>query len=267
MSQGEVQIWALAIGLLVFAAVVGVIYARRRASERASGRSADNEEHDIWTGAPIAPPGDVTVISTSTGGWSSGRRRPAPSPVSGSPDELASGVRSLVLRAVAERAPTGWSALILCPPPHPEQMAWHVHLTPEIALDLKDGRTVSVAAPLASHEWHLPGGRTVGVGDGDPEPPPSDETVALRITGPYLVVAVSRPVGKLPEMTARVMTVGDEALPQPRAATTDIRAMQAALREAVELAVGSRMLGAPPAVGYRRSSWDGHERVWLTMGR
>jgi hypothetical protein len=61
------------------------------------------------------------------------------------------------------------------------------------------------------------------------------------------------------------MTVGDEDLPQPRAATTDIRAMQAALREAVELAIGSRMLGSPPTVAYRRSSWNGHERVWLTV--
>jgi hypothetical protein len=146
-------------------------------------------------------------------------------------------------------------------------MTWHVHLVPEVALDLRDGRTVTVSAPVMSHEWQLPDGRTVGVGDGDPDPPPSDETSAVRVTGPYLIVAVTQESGQAPVLVARVVLSGGEELPQPRAATTDLRAVQGALREAIELTVGSRMTGTPPAVGYPRASWSAHERTWLTVSR
>jgi hypothetical protein len=185
--------------------------------------------------------------------------------LSGSPGELTSAIRSLILRTVAERSPAGWSALVLCPPPHSELITWHVHLAPEVALDLADGRSVAVAAPLASHEWQLAGGRIVSIGEGEPDPPPTEETVGLRVTGPYLVVAVRLTVGQAPELTARVMLAAGDEMPQSRAVATDTRAVQSALRQAVEHAVGSRMLGTPPAVGYRRSSWAGHERVWLTV--
>jgi hypothetical protein len=103
------------------------------------------------------------------------------------------------------------------------------------------------------------------VGEGETDPPPTEETVGLRVTGPYLVIAARRAAGQPPDLTARVMLADGEEMPQSRAVATDTRAVQSALRQAVEQAVGSRMLGTPPAVGYRRSSWAGHERVWLTI--
>lgn len=177
------------------------------------------------------------------------------------------GVRSLVTRVVAERAPKGWSALILCPPAHPARMTWHVHLAPQIALDVADGRSVPVRAPTPSHAWELAGGRTVQVGDGDSDPPPSDETQNVRVTGPYLTVVVTREENQPPRLVARVMGVGHDELPQPHALANDVRAVQGALRSAIESAVGAKMLGMEPAVGYRPASWAAHERVWLTVGR
>jgi hypothetical protein len=144
-------------------------------------------------------------------------------------------------------------------------MTWHVHLSPEVALDLQDGRVLPVAAPVPSHAWQLAGGRTVRIGDGDPEPAPTDETLALRVTGPYLIVAASLPRDRPPELVARVVSADGDELPHQRAVAADPRSVQAALREAVEQAIGSRMLGAPPSVRYRRPSWNSHERVWLTI--
>lgn len=260
MSQGEIQLWVLLIGLLLFAAIAGLLYKRRQARERAAGGPTGPRTDDLGKNldpTPMAP--FPTAAETRPA-----RRRPGPAPAT-SPGELASAIRSLLLRAVAERAPAGWSALVLCPPPHPELMTWHVHLAPEIALDLQDGRSVAVAAPVTSHEWQFSGGRVVSVGEGETDPPPTDDTTGLRVTGPYLVVAVRLPSGGAPELSARVMTADDEELPQTRASATDTRAVQSALREAVGHAVGSRMLGTPPAVGYRRSSWAAHERVWLSI--
>jgi hypothetical protein len=259
------QLTVLVIGLLLFGAIVGLLFVRRRASERASGGPSAPRTDDL--GRPVSPAMTAapSAEDISTGGSRPARRRPVPPPSAGSPTELASAIRSLILRAVGERAPAGWSALVLCPPPHSELVTWHVHLAPEVALDLADGRSVAVAAPLASHEWQLPGGRVVAVGEGDPDPAPTEETVGLRVTGPYLVVAVRQAVGQAPELTARVMLADGEEMPQSRAVATDTRAVQSALRQAVAQAIGSRMLGTPPAVGYRRSSWAGHERVWLTV--
>ena len=70
--------------------------------------------------------------------------------------------------------------------------------------------------------------------------------------------------GQPPTLVARVVLTGSDELPQPRAAAIDPRAVQGALREAIELAVGSRMTGASPAVGYPLASWSAHERIWLT---
>jgi hypothetical protein len=258
VSQTDLEWWALVTGIAIFATLVAALLVRRL----------------LW-------PGDrVGSIETGTPGMearaaNSSDRRPAPAPPGRRPKAepppsagvhaLASSVRSLVLRAVAERTPVGWTALALCPPPHPARMIWHVHLAPEVALDLRDGRTVTVGPPLPSHEWSLPGGRTVAVGEGDPEPGPTAETVAVRVTGPYVVVTVEDASGESPLLVASVMGGGDE-LPQPRAAATDARAVQAALREAIELAIGSRMSGSPPALGYGPAGWAGHERIWLTIG-
>lgn len=263
MSQLDVQWWSLVVGLGVFGAVIIGTFVRRRLKERRGGAATPASPAVSVPGVPSSTP----ERTGSSGEASPGRRRPASPPPTGEPRELASAIRSSILRVVAERAPAGWTALILSPPPHPERMTWHVHLAPAVALDLRDGRTITVASPVASHDWQIPSGRTVGVGDGDPEPPPGDESVAVRVTGPYLIVSVSREGGPAPRLVARVVLAGDDALPQPRAVATDLGAVQGALREAIELTVGSRMTGSPPAVGYPLASWSAHERIWLTIGR
>jgi hypothetical protein len=261
VSQSEIQMTVLVIGLLLFGSIIGLLFVRRRASERASGGPTPPRTDDMGRLVPRSPSPEPSLEPMLR----PARRRPEPPPSAGSPAELASAIRSLILRAVAERVPAGWSALVLCPPPHSELITWHVHLAPVVALDLTDGRSVAVAPPLPSHEWQIPGGRVVEVGDGEPDPPPTEETIGLRVSGPYLVVAVRQAVGQAPELTARVMLSDGEEMPQSRAIATDTRAVQSALRQSVEQAIGSRMLGTPPAVGYRRSSWAAHERVWLTV--
>ena len=259
MSPNDVQWWSLVIGLAVFVAVIALTFALRRRRER--------------RGAPPGPPGEFVVQRGEAGSGATpveaaraSRRRPASPPPPGEPRELASAVRSAILRAVAERAPAGWSALILAPPPRPDRMTWHIHLVPEVALDLRDGRTVTVAPPAVTHEWQVAGGRTVSVGEGEPEPTPGDEAVAVRVTGPYLTVAVADE-GGAPLLAARVVPAGDEELPRPRALATDPRAVQGALREAIELTIGSRMTGPSPTAGYPLGSWRAHERIWLSIGR
>jgi hypothetical protein len=261
VSQSQIQLTVLVIGLLLFGAVIGLLFLRRRAAEHRDGGPPTHQTDDM--GRPLPEAGTAETVTTLTARPE--RRRPEPPPLSGSPGELTSAIRSLILRTVAERSPAGWSALVLCPPPHSELITWHVHLAPEVALDLADGRSVAVAAPLSSHEWQLAGGRIVSIGEGEPDPPPTEETAGVRVTGPYLVVAVRLTDGRTPELTARVMLADGEEIPWSRAVATDTRAVRSALRQAVEHAVGSRMLGTPPAVGYRRSSWVGHERIWLTI--
>jgi hypothetical protein len=155
---------------------------------------------------------------------------------------------------------------VLCPPPHAAMMTWHVHLAPQVAVDVPDGRSVPVNPPPPSHEWQLPGGRRVGVGNGDPEPAPVTDASAVRVTGPYLQVTVHTAADQAPVLVARVEGSPDGS-PELRAALTDLKASQAVLREGVELAIATRMLGWPPTLGYGLSGWSGHERVWLTVGQ
>jgi hypothetical protein len=260
VSPNDVQWWSLVVGLCLFVAIVCLTFIGRRIRERRHGSSSPGGELVVNRGptAPSAAPAESRAGP---------RRRPPAPPPPREPRELASAIRSAILRAVAERAPSGWTALILAPPPNPTRMTWHVHLTPEVALDLHDGRTVAVAAPQASHDWQVAGGRTVSVADGDPDPPPGDEAIAVRVTGPYLTVVVAEQGDAGPVLAARVVLTDEDALPQPRAAATDLRAVQGALREAIELTVGSRMAGPPPTAGYPRASWSAHERIWLTISR
>ena len=260
MSPNDIQWWSLVVGLGVFVAVIALTFILRLRRERRYGPSAPAGEFVVNRG-PATLPGEHIETRTPP------RRRPAATPPLGEPHELGSAIRSAILRAVAERTPAGWTALILVPPPHPTRMTWHVHLAPEVGLDLRDGRTVNVAAPMASHNWQLAGGRIISVGDGDPDPPPGDEALAVRVSGPYLTVAIGENGGAAPSLVARVVQTGDDELPQPRAAATDLRAVQGALREAIELTVGSRMTGASPTAGYPLASWHGHERIWLAIGR
>ncbi len=263
MSNPDIQWWSFVIGLLVFAAIIGLVYLRRcfRSPEAAAAMAADR-----WNNLPGSGAASAEAAAKAE------RRRPAAPPPTSTPHEQSSAVRSLLLRVVAERAPAGWSVLVLTPPAHADRMTWHVHLAPSVALDLKDGRSVPAAPPAPSHEWRIAGGRTVGVGDGELDPPPTDDAVAVRVTGPYLVVVVEPDADgsgdgeRLPRLTARVVTTGD-ALPEPRALLSDQRAVQAALREAIELAIGTRMSGTLPALGYRLTAWTGHEQTWLAVSR
>lgn len=269
MDQSDVQWWSLVIGLAVFVSAIAAVYLRRRHHERRhgpmprlhpiSGRPIDSPAPSTTDTTPPAP---FTPASAARDGR--GRRRAADPPPVDTPEALALAIRSLILRTTAERAPVGWSALVLSPPPHGTQMIWHVHLAPAVALDLRDGRTVPVAAPEPSHQWQVAGGRSVGVAEGDPDPPPTDETAAIRVTGPYLIVSVSKDDSGAPLLVAHAVETDGGDLPRPRAAATDPRAVQAALREAIELAVSLRMGGTPPVVGYPPASWAGHERTWLT---
>jgi hypothetical protein len=259
VGQHDPSFWALLVGLPLLGLLAGALYLRRRLRG-----PAQNGGTDLWPALPptVATNPDTTELAPAS---NTPRRRHRSASPPASDQELASAVRSTILRMVAERAPAGWVTLVLCPPSNPELMTWHVHLAPEVALDLRDGRSVPVAPPASLHEWRLPGGRIVGVGDGDPEPGPAAETVTIRVTGPYLVVVVQKENGHEALLTARVMGCADGS-PELRAAPSDLRAVRAALREAIELAVGTRMLGSPPTLGYGLAAWNGHERVWLTIG-
>ena len=260
MSQLDVQWWSLVVGLAMFVVVVAVLLIGRRRRARRGGPPEVGGEFVVNRRPAAQPAGPQAARARGR------RRTPAPPPPV-SPGELATTLRLAIVRATAERIPVGWSALILSPPSHPDRMTWHVHLVPEVALDLADGRTVTVQAPEPSHEWQLPSDRTAVVGDGDPEPAPGPETVTIRVTGPYLLVAVSRNAEDAMILSAQVVQASGDELPRPRAAATNPRAVQGALRQGIELAVGSRMAGSPPAVGYPQASWRSHERTWLTVRR
>ena len=253
-QQYDQSFLALLTGIPLLAIFVAALYARRRSKERAS-----------LAGAP--PPDSYKAeVSAALAGEPAPRRRPVVTGPPAGDRELASAIRSTILRMVAERAPAGWTVLALCPPPGTALMTWHVHLAPQVAVDVPDGRSVPVNAPAPSHEWQLPGGRSVGVGSGDPEPAPAADARAIRVSGPYLQVALHAAEGQPPVLVARVEGSPDGS-PELRAVPTDLKAVQAALREAVELAIGTRMLGAPPTLGYGLGAWAGHERVWLTIGQ
>jgi hypothetical protein len=258
VSQLDIQWWSLMVGLAIFVTIVALLLVGRRIRERRGG-PPDVTGEFVVNRRPVAPPAGPQTAE------SRGRRRPTSPPPPVSPAELASALRLSVLRITAERIPVGWSALILSPPTHPDRMTWHVHLVPEVSLDLVDGRTIAAQPPEPSHEWQLPGDRIAAVGDGDPDPPPGPETVTVRVAGPYLLVAVSRDAEDAMLLIAQVVQASGDELPRPRAAATDPRAVQGSLRQAIELTVGSRMSGAPPTVGYPLASWTSHERTWLTV--
>jgi hypothetical protein len=245
---------ALLTGLPLLAIFVAALYVRRRSKERATLAGGS------------APESYKSEMSAALAGEATPRRRPVTSNSPPGDRELASAIRSTILRVVAERAPAGWTILVLCPPPSATLMTWHVHLAPAVAVDVPDGRSVPVSAPSPSHAWQMPGGRSVGVGNGDPEPAPAPDARAVRVSGPYLQISLLTEADQPPVLLARVEGSPDGS-PELRASPTDLKAAQTALREAVELAIGSRMLGAPPTLGYGLGAWHGHERVWLTIGQ
>ncbi|MCC7371941.1 MAG: hypothetical protein IT306_26230 [Chloroflexi bacterium] len=241
--------WALLTGLPLLALFVLALFARRRMQEKAGLAGTPPPT------APQAAPEQPTP-----------RRRPVVTAPPASKQELTSALRSAILRTAAERAPQDWTILVLCPPSSSPRPVWHVHLAAQVALDVPDGRSVPVNPPTPTHAWQFAGGRRVGVSDGDPEPAPSGETQAIRVTGPYLQVVLVSVAGQPAELVARVEGSPDGS-PEFRAAAADLRACQAALRDGVELAVGTRLHGSPPTLGYSLKAWGGHDRVWLTIGQ
>lgn len=181
-------------------------------------------------------------------------------------EDLGSGIRSLIVRAVAERGPGGITSLVLCPPSHPMTMSWHVHMVLALALDLRDGRTLHLTPPAPSHEWELPHGRIVGVAEGNPEPSPPNTTLAIRVGGPYLGISLTVMPGEPAILIGTVVGAADGS-PELRASATDVEAVQGMLRQGIELAAGTRVAGSPPTLGYSLPAWSSHERVWITPER
>ena len=172
---------------------------------------------------------------------------------------LARAIGATLLQTVADYAPAGWPVLVLSPPPHPERMTWHVHLGPDIRLDLADGRAVAALPPTAGHEWSLPSGRRASVATGDPTPAPGATTAAVRVAGPHLSLVLEGAQVSLRCLDARGRA---HELRVPRG---DLERLRSAVRQAVDMAVASKIGGGGSTLAYSSASWQAHGRSWLTV--
>ena len=172
---------------------------------------------------------------------------------------LGRAIGATLLQTVAEHAPAGWQILLLSPPPHPETMTWHVHLAPSIRLDLADGRAVAASAPDAGHEWTLPSGRRASVATGDPRPAPGPSTAAVRVAGPYVSVALSGA-----DLVLRCLD-GMGPAHELRVPRRELERLRSAVRQAVDLAVATKIGGGGSTLAYSAASWQVHGRSWLTV--
>ena len=172
---------------------------------------------------------------------------------------VARAIGATLLQTVAEHAPAGWQILVLSPPPHPEAMTWHVHLEPVIRLDLADGRAVAAHPPVEGHEWTLPSGRRASVATGDPTPAPGTTTATIRVAGPYVSLSLGGAVVSLRCLDGRGRAH------ELRATRGDLERLRAAVRQAVDLAVASKIGGRSSTLAYSASSWQAHGRSWLTV--
>ena len=172
---------------------------------------------------------------------------------------LARAVGVTVLQTVAEYIPTGWQALVLSPPVHPNAMTWHIHLAADIRLELADGRAVAAGPPSDRHAWTLPNGRQASVGNGDPLPTPGDSTTAIRVGGPHVAVSLGDASIDL------LCTDGRGRRHTLRASARDLRRVADALRQAIDLGLSSRIGGHASALSYSLSSWRAHSRAWIIV--
>ena len=172
---------------------------------------------------------------------------------------LARAIGATLLQTVAEHAPVGWQILVLSPPPHPDAMTWHVHLAPTLRLDLADGRAVATNAPTAGHDWTLPSGRRASVATGDATPAPGPTTTAVRVTGPYVAVSLAGA-----QVSLRCLD-GTGRAHELRAPRADLERLRSAARQAVDLAVASKLSGGGSTLAYSAASWRAHGRTWLTV--
>jgi hypothetical protein len=254
LSASDGAVWALVAGAFVLGALCALAVSTLM-GRRGAGSDADTSRDSsvsTWTGG-----GTLTAIEDRTSG---AERRPDES------ERLPHALRSLLLTVVAEALPTGGSALIQAPVTRSSAMVWHIHVDPLVALDVRDGRTISVARPAPTHQWRLPRRTVVQVAQGGPDHPTTSEAVAMRVVGAYLRVTLNGDARGWRSVTASTHT-------DPRGAsdlTADAAswsAVEAALRQAVGLAIGRRLDASPPALGYGRVAWDSHERIWLTASR
>ena len=172
---------------------------------------------------------------------------------------LARAIGATLLQTVAEHAPAGWQALLLSPPHHPETMTWHVHLAPTIRLDLADGRAVTAQPPANGHDWDLPSGRQASVATGDPIPAPGETTTAVRVAGPYVAVSLAGT-----RVSLRCLD-GAGRPHELRVPTGDLQRVRSAVRQAVDMAVASKIGGGGSTLAYSAASWRAHGRSWLTV--
>jgi hypothetical protein len=172
---------------------------------------------------------------------------------------LARAIGVTLLQTVAEQAPAGWQILLLSPPPHQDRMTWHVHLAPSIRLELADGRAVAAQGPSGGHEWALPSGRRATVATGDPAPAPNPTTTAVRVAGPYVSVSLGGA-----QVSLRCLD-GRGRPHELRAPHRDLERLRSAARQAVDLAVASKMSGGGSTLAYSTASWAAHGRSWVTV--
>jgi hypothetical protein len=171
-------------------------------------------------------------------------------------------VQTLVLTLTADRLSAEGRALVNCPPGERLPCVWHVHLSAVPVLAIPDGRTISLDLPPPSHDWKLPSGRRVHVADGRAEPRITHDAVSVHVTGPYVKVTLDADGPTRHTLTASAF--GDPRGPSElRADLSDPAAAEAALRQAIDLAAGSRLSGSPVVLSYSRAAWDSHARYWL----
>ena len=257
MSASDGAIWALVTGAFALGVVCGTVAWWLLTRQRGMARdSANSELRDDWT---EHRPFDGTLTRTVD-------PLPAanPSPVDG--DRLPLALQALILTAVGEALPAGSAALIQTPATRSSSMVWHVHVDPMVALDVRDGRTIPVAAPASTHQWTLPRGQILDVAQGGPDHHPTSEAVAMRVVGAYVRITLNGDVRGW-----RSVTASAHADPHGTSdLTADVAswpAVEAALRQAIALAVGRRLDASPPALGYGRAAWESHQRVWLFTSR
>jgi hypothetical protein len=212
-------------------------------------------------------PSSAAAIDGSYGDFGPGRAASeadvpvTPEPASGA-SRTAHDLQARLLAVSAERVPVGCLALLICPPGGRFPMVWHVHLGAAAVLAVPDGRTIPLTPPPFTRDWQLPGGRVVRIADGGGEQQIGSDAVTVQVTGPY--VRVTLLADDPGERTLTVTAFGDPRGPSElRADLRDANITEAALRQALDLAASSRLIGSPPVLGYSRAGWDAHTRIWL----
>jgi hypothetical protein len=254
LAPNDGLVWVLVLAAFMLGVASTLLVTRlRRGRQRVDGSTS-----------PVASP---AVEALSPG--AADRRRdspfPAAAPPLAAPVDTGTPGRALqaqLLVVTAERLPAGGQALVISPPGEQPPLVWHIHLGVGVVLAVPDGRTIPILAPPDSREWRLPSGRVVRIADGGREHQISHDTVTVQVTGPYLrVTLIAAQPGAL-KLT--VTAFGDPRGPSELCADLqDGRAIEAALRQALDLAASSRAARPPMVLSYSRAGWEAHLHTWL----